>query len=243
LFSAAKKFTFKALANLHIFETLRDCVDWQKHGHQKDGVYEIGDVNGRISVFCDMTTDGGGWTVFQRRLDGSVSFDRNWEEYKNGFGDAHGEYWLGNEIVHQLNKDVRTKIRIEAEKVDGERRNATFEGFWLEDEENNYKLHSGIPTGNETGNATEEEVILEGEWFAHDGFNFTTSDHTLNSTLPCAIYYQAGWWYHRCFNINFNGLYSATGAPISPGKCLCSFTWGNHQWSFTQTKMMIKRMD
>jgi len=43
-----------------------------------------------------------GWTVIQKRLDGSVDFYRNWTEYRRGFGQPEGEFWLGNERIHQL---------------------------------------------------------------------------------------------------------------------------------------------
>ena len=48
-----------------------------------------------------MTTDGGGWTVIQRKIgDASVNFFRNWNDYKEGFGDLQNEHWLGNKYLH-----------------------------------------------------------------------------------------------------------------------------------------------
>ena len=48
-----------------------------------------------MNVFYDMTRNGGGWTTFQQRLDGSVDLYRYWVDYKKGFGEADAEYCIG----------------------------------------------------------------------------------------------------------------------------------------------------
>lgn len=56
------------------------------------------------AILCDATTDGGGWTVIQKRGPGrgeAINFTRSWDDYANGFGNLLGEFWLGNEIVHR----------------------------------------------------------------------------------------------------------------------------------------------
>lgn len=71
----------------------RDCSDYNVLEAKKNGMYRItpDPRNGTFEVFCDMESYGGGWTVIQQRLDGSVSFNRTWAEYKKGFGNLR--YW------------------------------------------------------------------------------------------------------------------------------------------------------
>jgi len=74
------------------------------------------DGSGPFDVFCDQTTAGGGWTVFQKRLDGSVDFYRGWADYKRGFGNLNGEFWLGLDKINRLTK-LRNRLRVELEDI------------------------------------------------------------------------------------------------------------------------------
>lgn len=83
---------------------ITDCQDIQQAGHIESGIYTINVANhGLISVWCDLDTDGGGWTVFQRRMDGSIDFYRKWAEYQMGFGNLDGEFWLGTLYIYVTN--------------------------------------------------------------------------------------------------------------------------------------------
>ncbi|KAL2078817.1 hypothetical protein ACEWY4_026502 [Coilia grayii] len=116
-----------------------DCSQELLNGVQESGLVEIfplGQASVPVSVYCDMETDGGGWTVravakeqlgaasasvFQRRVNGKVNFFRPWKEYVNGFGDRSEEFWLGNELIYNLTKmnpmSLRVDMRAEGETV------------------------------------------------------------------------------------------------------------------------------
>ena len=100
-----------------------------------------------MQVFCDMTTDGGGWTVFQRRLDGSVDFYLDWASYKNGFGNLSREFWLGNDNLHRLTAANDVILRADLEDFDGDIRYAEYTTFKVADESDNYRLLIGGYSG------------------------------------------------------------------------------------------------
>ena len=72
------------------------------------------------NVYCDTVTAGGGWLVIQRRIDGSVDFNRYWSEYEEGFGklpdddkDTTGEFWIGLRSLHCLTSQGQWELRID----------------------------------------------------------------------------------------------------------------------------------
>ncbi|KAL1377533.1 hypothetical protein pipiens_016198 [Culex pipiens pipiens] len=79
------------------------------------GLYNIMLSSGYVvQLFCEQDLQGGGWAVFQRRMDGSVDFNRTFAEYLNGFGDPRGEFWLGLETLHAVTNPV-TQLLIDME--------------------------------------------------------------------------------------------------------------------------------
>ena len=102
-----------------------------------------------FDVFCDQTTAGGGWTVFQKRIDGSVNFYLNWSDYKHGFGDLNSEFWLGNDKIHRLTSDGNKKrLRVDLEDFEGNTAYAEYDMFGVMSENDKYKLKLGSYSGN-----------------------------------------------------------------------------------------------
>ena len=87
-----------------------------------------------------MTTDGGGWTTFQRRMDGSVDFYVDWESYKKGFGNLEGEFWLGNDYLHRLTASANILFPTDMEDYEGDRRFAEYTTFYVAAESDNYRV-------------------------------------------------------------------------------------------------------
>ena len=98
---------------------------------------------GEFEVFCDQTTAGGGWTVFQKRFDGSVDFYRGWDDYKRGFGNLTGEFWLGLDKIHRLNVSNSNKLRVDLEDVPGNTSFAEYSLFAVGNETEKYNLRVG----------------------------------------------------------------------------------------------------
>ena len=121
-----------------------DCQEAYVLGCTRSGVYTIDPGCGKpFSAWCDMK-NGGGWTVFQRRRDGSENFYRGWADYENGFGNIKGEHWLGLKKISCLTSvEVKTKLRIDLADFAGHSKFACYDHFRVGNPSSNYKLTIG----------------------------------------------------------------------------------------------------
>ena len=102
---------------------------------------------GAFDVFCDQTAAGGGWTVFQKRMNGSVDFYRVWADYKRGFGNLNDEFWLGLDKIHHLSSSGKYKLRVDLEDFARNTAYAEYGLFAVGSEGTKYQLSVGNYSG------------------------------------------------------------------------------------------------
>ncbi|XP_052813143.1 semaphorin-5A-like isoform X1 [Mya arenaria] len=111
-----------------------DCSDVLKLGLSRgSGVYRITPWNTHkeVDVYCDMDTDGGGWTVFQRRFDGSIEFNRSFVEYEQGFGSLDGEFWMGLGLLYSITSRAKMTLRMDMNSSKGTTGFDEYSGFYI----------------------------------------------------------------------------------------------------------------
>lgn len=164
-----------------------------------------------------------GWTVVARRIDGTLDFDRSWDDYSIGFGSPVSEYWIGNEMLHKLTRDNCTRLRIDLLDIYGERWRAEYDRFAVGSQETGYRLH----VDGYAGNATDA-------FSYQDGMAFSAKDRDMDaSATHCAANYHGGWWFSRCQHANLNGKYSLG---------LTWFRSDTNQWmSIASSELSVRR--
>uniref|UniRef100_A0A672LF83 Fibrinogen C domain-containing protein 1-like n=1 Tax=Sinocyclocheilus grahami TaxID=75366 RepID=A0A672LF83_SINGR len=238
-------FTFKTLMSLlepqvwfvmNLSSRPRDCSDIYASGQRQDGIYSVFPTHypAGFQVYCDMSTDGGGWTVIQRREDGSVNFFREWDSYREGFGKITGEYWLGLKQIHALSIQGNYELRIDLEDFENSTAFAQYGVFGVglfsvDPEDDGYPLTIADYTG------TAGDSLLK-----HNGMKFTTkdrdNDHSENN---CASFYHGAWWYRNCHTSNLNGQY-LRGQHTSYADGIEWSSWTGWQYSLKFTEMKIR---
>ncbi|XP_078356736.1 microfibril-associated glycoprotein 4-like [Oculina patagonica] len=213
----------------------KDCADVYSCGQTVSGVYTINpDGQQPFDVYCDQTTAGGGWTVFQKRLDGSVDFYRGWNDYKTGFGHLNGEYWLGLDKLHGLttNNNKRYKLRVDLEDTTGNTAYAEYGYFAVSSEQSKYQMSLGTYYGT-AGDSLSR----------HKSRPFSTKDRDNDSWGDhCAVKFHGAWWYGACHSSNLNGRY-LLGAHSSYADGVNWHAWKGYHYSAKRAEMKIRPDD
>ena len=173
----------------------------------------------------------GGWTVFQRRRDGSENFYRNWADYVAGFGNFKREFWLGLDHIHCLTSAApKTELRVDLADFGGNCKYAQYSFFSVGNSGTNYRLNVAGYTGT-AGDA----MISE-----HNGMPFSTKDRDNDQWgSNCAVSYRGAWWHKGCYSSNLNGLYRS-GLSSNQGVVWYQFLNNYISLKFNQMKLRFR---
>ncbi|PIK51901.1 fibrinogen-like protein A [Apostichopus japonicus] len=182
-------------------EVYEQCDDQSESGVfmiQPDGAPEP------FNVHCNNSIDGGGWTVFQRRIDGAVDFYRRWDDYKNGFGFLQREFWLGNDKLSYITNQGDYELRIDLVSRNGNSYFAKYDLFRISDEISKYRM---TDLGSYLPESTANHANL-GTYNRNMSFSTWDRDNDKHSSYNCASYYHGGWWFNNCYEYShIKGLY------------------------------------
>ena len=184
------------------------CLGYNNNYNVKSsGVYTIANFCGvkcsNTRVYCDTSSGGGGWTVIQRRKDGSVDFkNRDWVEYEDGFGNLHGEFWIGLRSMHCLTSQGNWELRIDYQLKNGTKSYLHYNKFAIASAEDQYYLSiSGFDIIGLTDPFNDYSINVM-KFSSRDRDNVFWDSY-------CGFNY-GGWWHRRCSFIKLNNAYTSS---------------------------------
>uniref|UniRef100_A0A5F9DGM7 Tenascin n=1 Tax=Oryctolagus cuniculus TaxID=9986 RepID=A0A5F9DGM7_RABIT len=206
----------------------RDCSQAMLNGDTTSGLYTIylnGDKAQALEVYCDMTSDGGGWIVFLRRKNGREDFYRNWKAYAAGFGDRREEFWLGLDNLSKITAQGQYELRVDL-KDHGETAFAVYDKFSVGDAKTRYRLR----VEGYSGTAGDSMAY-------HNGRSFSTFDKDTDSAITnCALSYKGAFWYKNCHRVNLMGRYGDN----NHSQGVNWFHWKGHEYSIQFAEMKLR---
>ncbi|XP_053561229.1 fibrinogen-like protein 1-like protein [Bombina bombina] len=191
-----------------------DCDKLSKES--PSGVYVIKPaLSTPVVVYCDMDTEGKGWTVVQRNsIKTEITWLESWTTYKYGFGNVLQDYWMGNEYIHLLTTQRTYMVRFVLKDKAEKEWYADYDIFSLDNEVNGYTLRLGRYSGTAGDYLTTFDSGM-----VHHNMRFSTKDKDQDrSGSHCANSY-GGWWYDKCYNALLNGKGYIYWRGICTGDC------------------------
>ncbi|XP_056288376.1 tenascin isoform X5 [Pseudoliparis swirei] len=211
-----------------LYRRPRDCAQIFLNGEASSGLYAAyvnGEERPPIQVYCDMTTDGGGWMVFLRRQNGKLEFFRNWRNYTGGFGNMKDEFWLGLSNLHKITNSGHYELRVDL-RDGGESAYAQYDKLTIAEPKKRYKIYVGAYSGTAGDSMT-----------YHQGRPFSTFDNDNDIAVTnCALSYKGAFWYKNCHRVNLMGKYG----DGSHSKGINWFHWKGHEHSIEFAEMKIR---
>ncbi|XP_068238640.1 angiopoietin-related protein 7-like [Palaemon carinicauda] len=179
-------------------------------------------------VRCEQREQGGGWTIILARKPTAnpINFNTTWQNYKEGFGEIDEEFWIGNEVLHRLTREVPHKLRVVFTDWNDTKQTAIWNLFMVGNEDNHYRL--SIDEYSADDSTARDELKI------HNGRSFSTHDYDndIDAAEHCAKNHGGGWWYFQCYTAN------------PTGKILTPYQGGDHGmvWGVHATKTVLKSM-
>ncbi|XP_074546521.1 tenascin-like isoform X2 [Halichoeres trimaculatus] len=211
-----------------LYRRPKDCAQIFLNGETTSGLYTIyvaGEETQPIQVYCDMTTDGGGWLVLLRRQNGKLDFYRNWKNYTAGFGNMKNEFWLGLSNLHKITNSGHYELRVDL-RDKGESAYAQYDKLTIAEPRTRYKIYIGAYSGTAGDSMT-----------YHQGRPFSTYDNDNDIAVTnCALSYKGAFWYKNCHRVNLMGKYG----DDSHSKGINWFHWKGHEHSIEFAEMKIR---
>ncbi|XP_041514853.1 fibrinogen gamma chain isoform X1 [Microtus oregoni] len=238
--------------------TGKDCQEIANKGAKESGLYFIRPLKSKqqFLVYCEIDGSGNGWTVLQKRLDGSVDFKKNWIQYKEGFGHLSPtgttEFWLGNEKIHliSMQSTIPYALRIQLKDWNGRTSTADYAMFRVGPESDKYRLTYAYFIGGDAGDAFDGYDFGDDPsdkfFTSHNGMQFSTWDND-NDKFDgnCAEQDGSGWWMNKCHAGHLNGIYyqggtySKASTPNGYDNGIIWATWKTRWYSMKETTMKI----
>jgi len=178
-----------------------------------------------------------GKITFINREDGSVNFTRNWQDYKSGFGDPDGEFWLGLDCLHNITNAKTYGLVVDFSDFRGRSYQSRYRRFRIEPESANYRLRvRGYDISSSGG-----DDLTAHRFKSSNNKHFTTFDRDNDRKQYDNCYndiHKGGWWYGgNCGTSNPTGLYLSGGMVNEKG--IVWFRAKTSDYSFKTMKLSL----